>query len=309
MAGELQAKLENRGYKVFLDVDEIGSGQFPVQIDRAIEECKDFLLVLSPGTLDRCVEEDDWVRREIAKAIDLNKNIIGVALAGFVMPDADSLPFSLHDLPTRQVFSWTHEYRTASFEKIEENLVSVKQKKKRKRQLKLALVPVVLVLIIGLIFLLAKRPSLEAVEVQMPTEIVSSESQLFDYHSQKAVGLARSLPDTVEFKKDFLQLVSDKELFLRLMEGIAECDTALMLKNQYGNRIEDIYGIESKRNELLTLRKGYFDAICADIKVLLDEDGTLFARQDMEIANLLAFPEEKHRLDSIDAIIENRLSE
>ena len=31
VAGELQAKLENLGYKVFLDVDEIGSGQFPVQ--------------------------------------------------------------------------------------------------------------------------------------------------------------------------------------------------------------------------------------------------------------------------------------
>ena len=35
VAGELQAKLENLGYKVFLDVDEIGSGRFPEQIERA----------------------------------------------------------------------------------------------------------------------------------------------------------------------------------------------------------------------------------------------------------------------------------
>ena len=309
VAGELQAKFENLGYKVFLDVDEIGSGQFPNQIKQAIEECKDFLLVLAPGTLDSCDNEEDWVRREIVLAQDFNKNIIGVGLPGFVMPDAEILPIPLRTLPMRQVFLWTHEYRAASFAKIEENLVSTKLRKKRKRRIRLALIPIVLGLIIAGIVLLAKKSSFDNVEIQKVQETVSSEAQLFEYHAQKALLLTQALPDTNEFKKNFLQLVSDKEPFLKLMEGISECDSALMLKNQYGNRIEDIYGIESKRNELLTLRKGYFDAIYADIKVLLDEDGTLFARQDMEIANLLAFPEEKHRLDSIDAIIENRLSE
>ena len=48
VAGELQSKLENLGFKVFLDVDKIGSGEFPDQIKHAIEECKDFLLVLAP---------------------------------------------------------------------------------------------------------------------------------------------------------------------------------------------------------------------------------------------------------------------
>lgn len=80
VAGELQSKLENLGYKVFLDVDKIGSGQFPDQIKHAIEECKDFLLVLSPGTLDRCVDEEDWVRREITMAMEFGKNIVGVGL-------------------------------------------------------------------------------------------------------------------------------------------------------------------------------------------------------------------------------------
>ena len=51
VAGELQSKLENLGYNVFLDVDEIGSGQFPTQIKHAIEQCKDFLLVLSNDDL------------------------------------------------------------------------------------------------------------------------------------------------------------------------------------------------------------------------------------------------------------------
>ena len=119
VAGELQAKLENLGYKVFLDVDEIGSGQFPEQIERAISECKDFILVLSPGTLDRCVEEEDWVRREILQAQNQNKNIIGVGLPGFFMPEAESLPEPLKPMTTIQVFSWTHEYRTAVARAIE----------------------------------------------------------------------------------------------------------------------------------------------------------------------------------------------
>ena len=62
VAGELQSKLQSRGYKVFLDVDNIGSGAFPDQIDRAIQQCNDFLLILSPGMLDRCADEEDWVR-------------------------------------------------------------------------------------------------------------------------------------------------------------------------------------------------------------------------------------------------------
>ena len=106
VAGELQAKLENLGYKVFLDVDDIGSGQFPDQIKQAIEECKDFLLVLAPGTLDNCDSEEDWVRREIVLAQDFNKNIIGVGLPGFAMPDAEVLPLPLRTLPMRQVFLW-----------------------------------------------------------------------------------------------------------------------------------------------------------------------------------------------------------
>ena len=309
VAGELQAKLENLGYKVFLDVDDIGSGRFPDQIKQAIEECKDFLLVLAPGTLDHCVDEEDWVRREIILAQDLNKNIIGVGLAGFVMPDAEALPIPLQTLPMRQVFLWTHEYRNASFAKIEENLVSTELRKKRKRRIRLALIPVALALIVAAIFLLTKKPSSDTVEVQENQETVSYESQLFENHIQKALALTQSLPDTNEFRKSFLQMVSDKEPFVKLMEGVAECDSALMLKNQYGDRIDDTYEVESNRKTLLGVRQGYFNAIMDDIKVLLDEDGAVFARQDLEIAKLLALPEEKHRLDSIDAIIENRLRE
>ena len=305
VAGELQAKFENLGYKVFLDVDEIGSGQFPEQIKQAISECKDFLLVLSPGTLDRCVDEEDWVRREIVLAQELDKNIIGVGLPGFVMPVEDVLPIPLKSLVARQVFLWTHEYRAASFEKIEENLVSTKLKKKRNRRKLFCLTLSLLALVVAVVLLWPKKTVdiVERVEPQQEATNLHNESQLFDYHAKRAVLLTQNLPDADVFKKDFLKMVSDRILFDQLMEGIAECDSALMLKKAYGNQIVDTFGVEAKREDLLDLRQDYFDAIMADIKMLLDEDGTMFASQDLEMAKVLAMPEESYILDSIGAII------
>ena len=310
VAGELQSKLENLGYKVFLDVDEIGSGQFPTQIKQAIEQCKDFLLVLSPGTLDRCADEEDWVRREIVMAQDMNKNIIGVGLPGFVMPEEDALPQPLRSLATRQVFLWTHEYRVASFEKIAENLVSTKLKKQKNRQKMFVVLPTLVVLVVTAVILLLKNSNETVVVAGEPQQETATanlyivESQLFDYHANKAIKLTQNLPDTNKFKESFLQLVSDKKVFTNLMEGIAECDSALLLKGKYGDQIIDTYDVEGKKESLLNLRQSYFNTIVADIKVLLDEGAAGFARQDLEIAKVLALPEDKHAPDSIAAIID-----
>ena len=308
VAGELQAKLENLGYKVFLDVDEIGSGQFPEQIERAIAECKDFILVLSPGTLDRCVEEEDWVRREILQAQSQNKNIIGVGLPGFIMPEAETLPTPLKPVTTIQVFSWIHEYRTASFAKIAENLVSTQLKKKKNHQIRLYLLTGLLIAVLAVVVAsVVKRPSAEANQV-VETEEPHVEYQMFDYHVKKALDLTKNLPSVTEFRENFIQLVSNTEPFEKLMEGIAECDSAVMLKGQYGNMIEDSYDIESHRTGLLSLRKDYLNIILDDVKVLLDEDGAMFAGQDMEIAGILALPYEKPMLDSVNAVVKHNLA-
>jgi hypothetical protein len=266
VAGELQAKLENLGYKVFLDVDEIGSGQFPVQIKNAINDCKDFLLVLSPGTLDRCLDEEDWVRREIVQAQNENKNIIGVGLPGFVMPEVEALPDPLKPLTTIQVFSWTHEYRTASFARIVDNLVSSVLKKRRNRQRRSAMLSFILLVLLGVVLFFSLKDSTvvpEEIE-QTDTEAVAdnhNDSQLFEYHVNKAEAIARDLPDEIEFKKDFLQLVSNKYIYLKMMEGLAEYDSALILKNRFGDTFEDTYNVEAKRDALLELRNAYLETI------------------------------------------------
>lgn len=39
--------------------------------------CRNMIVILLPGSLERCNDADDYVRREIALAIKEGKNIIG----------------------------------------------------------------------------------------------------------------------------------------------------------------------------------------------------------------------------------------
>lgn len=74
----LQLMLTQRGYNVFLDYDELTDGVFGDHIKNAIKNSSVFMLVLSAHSMDRCVNEDDWVRQEIKLALDEGKQIIPV---------------------------------------------------------------------------------------------------------------------------------------------------------------------------------------------------------------------------------------
>lgn len=74
----LQLMLIQRGYKVFLDYDELTDGIFSDHIKAAIKDAPVFMLVLSDHSMDRCVNEDDWVRQEILLASQLGKHIVPV---------------------------------------------------------------------------------------------------------------------------------------------------------------------------------------------------------------------------------------
>lgn len=79
-------RLTDLGYSVFFDVEALRSGDFNTKLYSVIEECNDFLVILSPDSLDRCKDENDWVRLEIVHAIKHGKNIIPVMLRGFKFP-------------------------------------------------------------------------------------------------------------------------------------------------------------------------------------------------------------------------------
>lgn len=77
-ARQMQLALSAKGYSVFLDFDALKDGVFDRRIESAIKSSKIFLFVLSPHSLDRCCNEDDWVRREIECALISQCHIVPV---------------------------------------------------------------------------------------------------------------------------------------------------------------------------------------------------------------------------------------
>lgn len=105
----LQLMLQQRGYKVFLDYDELTDGKFGDHIVAAIKDAPIFMLVLSAKALERCKNEDDWVRQEITLAMSEGKQIIPVN------PDNsfDGIPEGLSDEVEKA--AGTHQHSEISF--------------------------------------------------------------------------------------------------------------------------------------------------------------------------------------------------
>ena len=78
IARTLKQELTHRGYDVFLDVDNVDGGHWEAQILAQVPSRAHFLLVLTPGALDRCADENDWVRREFLSAVQHGRNIVPV---------------------------------------------------------------------------------------------------------------------------------------------------------------------------------------------------------------------------------------
>ena len=99
-SSRLYEKLITNGYTAFLDKEGMNAGRFDTQLYRKIERADNFVLILSPHSLDRCCNEGDWVRLEIEKALELNKNIVLVFMEGFSFPN--NLPKTLENIKNFQ---------------------------------------------------------------------------------------------------------------------------------------------------------------------------------------------------------------
>ncbi len=114
--------LKNRGFSVFYDFDTLKGGFFDERILDAIEACNDVVLVLPPHALDRCVNEDDWVRKEISHALSHGKRIIPVMMRGFEFPK--NLPKDIAEITRYNGVLFYMEYFDAAIDKIVEKLSS-----------------------------------------------------------------------------------------------------------------------------------------------------------------------------------------
>ena len=124
-ANNLYYRLTTRGYSTFFDLEEMGRDNFNVQLLSYIEHAKDVFVILEEGSLDGCMkdnwEKEDWFCREVAYALEKQKNIIPVLIGGYKMPSAEKLPDKLKELSLKNApefsFSFFEEYLNKLIEK------------------------------------------------------------------------------------------------------------------------------------------------------------------------------------------------
>jgi tetratricopeptide (TPR) repeat protein len=92
-ARSLKQELTRHGYDAFFDVDSMDPGKWADQIRTEVSLRSHFLLLLTPGALERCTDEDDWVRREFETAVRSGRNIV------LVREESVDLAKLRHDCP------------------------------------------------------------------------------------------------------------------------------------------------------------------------------------------------------------------
>jgi hypothetical protein len=100
-----------------MDVNAIQPGRdFRKAIDESIHKCSVLLAILGPGWLDskngagqrRLEDDSDFVRLEIASALQRDIAVVPVLVRGARMPRADQLPDDLKELAFRNAVELTH---------------------------------------------------------------------------------------------------------------------------------------------------------------------------------------------------------
>lgn len=111
--------LQKRGFDAFMDVESINAGDFGQVLLNQIAARMHFVLILTPGTLERCRHPDDWLRREIEHALDSGRNIVPVMANDFTFQDADALlDGNLTRLRTMNAIKLYNEYFDAAMDQL-----------------------------------------------------------------------------------------------------------------------------------------------------------------------------------------------
>ncbi len=120
-AHRLANDLTAMGYSVYFNPNEERSDSFPDRLKNAVRSCKDFILVLSPASLERLKRDDDvdWVREELLTARENGKHIIPVLVDGASMPSAsEPMPEKLRFFPYIDAIKLPDEYKSSPFSSL-----------------------------------------------------------------------------------------------------------------------------------------------------------------------------------------------
>lgn len=218
-------RLKAMGYRVFFDIEALNAGMFNEQLYEVIRNCKDFILILSPGALDRCVHDDDWVRREIQCAMTHKKNIIPVMLAGFEWPK--TMPEGLEMLCMYQsIAPIPNVYYDMQVKKLAGFLKSKPHYKRRKGWLiALAAITAAVLLFWGISAVAFKPIAKQTAEtLSMQTDCVDAimgtckEIQKEWESTLTSLSQAVNIEDSLQIKEDLLKYLNRMEKDIRQTE-------------------------------------------------------------------------------------------
>lgn len=109
-------RLTERGYRVFLDIESLRSGKFNEKLLAVISQCRDLVVILPPGALERCREDGDWLYLELSHALVERKNIVPVMMKGFAWPE--DMPVGLEELKHFNGIQDSKDYFDAVIDKM-----------------------------------------------------------------------------------------------------------------------------------------------------------------------------------------------
>nr|AAV91312.1 Toll and interleukin 1 receptor domain protein isoform a [Caenorhabditis elegans] len=122
LASLIKVLLQLRGYRVFIDVDKLYAGKFDSSLLKNIQAAKHFILVLTPNSLDRLLNDDnceDWVHKELKCAFEHQKNIIPIFDTAFEFPTKeDQIPNDIRMITKYNGVKWVHDYQDACMAKV-----------------------------------------------------------------------------------------------------------------------------------------------------------------------------------------------
>ncbi len=125
IARSVYQDLQTHGHDVFLDYQSIDSGSFGRVILSQIAARAHFVLILTPSTLERCVNPGDWVRREIEHAIEMKRNIVPLMFEEFDFGAVrDLMPGKLAQLPSYNSIRIPPDYFEEAMTRLRERFLN-----------------------------------------------------------------------------------------------------------------------------------------------------------------------------------------
>lgn len=260
-ANLIAEKMRSKGFSVFFDVETLRSGKFNEQLYDVIDNCNDFILVLPPNALDKCHNEEDWVRRELIRAMQAKKNIVPVQLAGFEWPSP--MPQGLEELPNYQaIIAGEQEFFDMSMDRLASYLKSKPRKNLRSLIYKLLAIMSTIVILASLslaVLFQASKPICKDVASNVTSgmsilNVLYSKTKSIVSHWEDFIARYESARNEEErtkaisfFSDLYVDMASDikfyQDQYTRLPEITSSQANLLGLYKVEVNEIDSFYGI------------------------------------------------------------------